>query len=79
MLRLLPLPLQQRLRALRMPVLEHRRAWLVAALAVLLGAASQLAWDSFTHSWGEGVGALPLLLEPVAVVGVSTTTVLCTL
>jgi Domain of unknown function (DUF4184) len=67
--RLLPVPLQQRLRALPLPAVERRRTWLAAALAILLGAASHLAWDSFTHSWGAGVQALPFLLEPVAVVG----------
>jgi hypothetical protein len=47
-----------------------RRSWLLAPLAVALGAATHVLWDSATHDWGfvvqefaylrEEVGALPV-------------------
>jgi hypothetical protein len=47
-----------------------RRAWLLAPLAVAVGAGSHVLWDSATHDWGflvhelaflrEGYGAIPL-------------------
>jgi hypothetical protein len=39
------------------------RAWMVAALSVLIGAATHVAWDSFTHSGHWGTELLPELDE----------------
>lgn len=41
------------------------RSRALAATAVLLGAASHVASDSFTHAWSAGVAAVPALREPV--------------
>ncbi len=40
-----------------------RRAWLLAPLAVAVGAGSHVLWDSATHDWGFLVQELPLLRE----------------
>ena len=40
-----------------------RRAWLVAPLAVALGAESHVLWDSATHEWGFVVRDNPFLRE----------------
>lgn len=40
-----------------------RRGWTVAPLAVALGAATHVLWDSFTHDWGFVVEAFPALRE----------------
>ncbi|TNF32917.1 MAG: DUF4184 family protein, partial [Deltaproteobacteria bacterium] len=45
------------------------RALPLAALGVLLGAATHLGWDAFTHRWGAGVRLVPALAEPVFSVG----------
>lgn len=37
------------------------RVWLAAAAAVLVGAATHLVWDGFTHEDGRGVRMLPFL------------------
>jgi len=37
----------------------------VAALGVLLGAATHVVWDAFTHRWGAGVELVPALADPV--------------
>jgi hypothetical protein len=39
------------------------------AFSVLLGAATHLLWDSFTHKNGSLVGRLPILETPIAQVG----------
>jgi hypothetical protein len=38
-------------------------AWLYAAAAVLLGAATHLIWDGFTHENARGVRMLPMLTD----------------
>ena len=40
-----------------------RRAWLLAPLALAIGAATHVLWDSATHDWGFIVEELPLLRE----------------
>lgn len=40
-----------------------RRAWLLAPLAVLVGAATHVLWDSATHDWGFLVEHLAALRE----------------
>ncbi|HEX6150761.1 DUF4184 family protein [Nocardioides sp.] len=40
-----------------------RRAWLLAPLAVAVGAGTHVLWDSATHDWGFLVGELGLLRE----------------
>lgn len=41
------------------------RAWAVAALSVLIGAATHVLWDSFTHQGHWGTELLPELEEPL--------------
>ncbi len=41
------------------------RAWAVAALSVLIGAATHVLWDSFTHQGHWGTELLPELDEPL--------------
>ena len=41
----------------------------LAVVAILLGAASHIAWDAFTHAGGVGVSLIPQLRNPVPVVG----------
>lgn len=40
-----------------------------AAVSVLVGAVTHLAWDSFTHASGAAVGALPVLRARIPVAG----------
>lgn len=40
-----------------------RRAWLLAPLAVAIGAGTHVLWDSATHDWGFLVQAIPPLRE----------------
>lgn len=40
------------------------RTWLLATLAILLGALTHIVWDSFTHEDGQGVRLLPELGQP---------------
>lgn len=42
---------------------RHLRAWLYAALAILLGAITHLIWDGFTHENARGVRMFPVLDE----------------
>ncbi len=42
---------------------------LAAVAAIVLGAASHIAWDAFTHAGGAGVSLIPQLRNPVPVVG----------
>lgn len=46
------------------PRLASVRAWLYAALAVLVGALTHIIWDGFTHEGALGVRMLPVLGEP---------------
>ena len=45
------------------PSLRQFRAWLYAAVAVLLGACTHLAWDAFTHENARGVRMFPGLTD----------------
>lgn len=45
---------------------QHRHSALTTAGALLLGAASHVIWDAFTHKTGLGVMLLPVLAEPVS-------------
>lgn len=45
------------------------RQWLLAACGILVGAASHLALDGFTHSSGRGVRLFPALDEPLFDIG----------
>ncbi len=46
-----------------------RSSWLVVLLSVLLGAASHLFWDSFTHSDGYFVKTIPTLSSTATIFG----------
>jgi len=53
-----------RLRAAPPPApISRASAWLYAAAALLLGAATHLAWDAFTHENARGVRMFPLLTD----------------
>jgi hypothetical protein len=43
--------------------------WLVVCISVLIGAASHLLWDSFTHQHGYFVAAIPQLTQKVTLLG----------
>lgn len=43
--------------------------WLVAAISVLIGAASHIFWDSFTHDHGYFVQTIPALTNTVDILG----------
>ena len=45
--------------------------WITYVGSVMIGALSHFAWDSFTHPVGEMATMIPLLLEPVNVLGMS--------
>jgi hypothetical protein len=45
-----------------------RRAWLLAPLAITVGAGTHVLWDSATHDWGfivRGIGPLREEYRPV--------------
>ena len=46
-----------------------RRKWMVVVASVLVGAASHLLWDSFTHEGGFFVDAIPSLSSAVQIKG----------
>jgi hypothetical protein len=46
-----------------------RKNWLVVIISLLIGVASHLLWDSFTHNHGYFVEALPALTETVTLFG----------
>jgi hypothetical protein len=53
-----------RLRAADPPAsIRQLRAWLYAAAALLLGAATHLIWDAFTHENARGVRMIPFLTD----------------
>jgi hypothetical protein len=52
---------------LRSPVVNPNPGLLLVAAAILVGAASHSAWDSFTHRSGWAVRHLPALSAPVSV------------
>ena len=43
--------------------------WPVVAVSVIIGAASHLIWDRFTHAHGYFVDAIPLLKKTIAISG----------
>lgn len=49
------------------PFTKSAAEWLLAPLAILLGAWTHLAWDSFTHGEGWGVRHFPALGRAVTV------------
>ena len=44
---------------------HFKRNWLVVTISVLIGAASHICWDSFTHDHGYFVETIPSLTHPV--------------
>lgn len=44
-------------------------AWLAAVLALLLGSASHVGWDAFTHRFAWGPDHFPVLLQPAFTLG----------
>lgn len=44
-------------------------AWTAVVISILIGAASHLAWDAFTHADAAGVEWVPVLSQPLAHVG----------
>ena len=46
-----------------------KRHWLVVCISVLIGAASHLLWDSFTHQHGYFAAAIPQLTQKVTLLG----------
>jgi len=44
--------------------------WLIVIVSIIIGAASHLLWDSFTHEHGYFVSALPTLAETINIYGV---------
>lgn len=69
-LEILPDGAYQRSRAHAAPahILDPRQ-WVLAALCVLAGAVSHLAWDGFTHEGARGVRMFPALDDSVAAIG----------
>ena len=47
------------------------RRFILICLSVLVGAATHVAWDSFTHSWGWPVRQMPWLQERVSLPGIA--------
>ncbi len=43
--------------------------WRVVVISILIGSASHLFWDSFTHAHGFFVGRIPGLNDPVQILG----------
>lgn len=65
---LLPAPHREILRdQFRPPVRAAWPALMIAIVSILLGAASHLLWDSFTHAGRWGAALLPALNRPVFV------------
>lgn len=46
-----------------------KKNWLVVAISVLIGAASHIFWDSFTHDHGYFVQTIPVLTNTVDILG----------
>lgn len=46
-----------------------KKNWLVVAISVLIGAASHIFWDSFTHDHGYFVQTIPALTNTVDILG----------
>lgn len=46
-----------------------KKNWLVVAISVLIGAASHIFWDSFTHDHGYFVQTIPVLTNTVDIFG----------
>jgi hypothetical protein len=46
-----------------------RQNYLIVILSIILGAASHIFWDSFTHREGRAVGWLPFLLGDIRISG----------
>jgi uncharacterized protein DUF4184 len=80
MLRLVPVEIARRLgRVVEPPHGRDARPWLTIGISVLLGAATHLAWDAFTHGGTPAVRAVGFLRSPLFSIGsypVATYTVL---
>src|ERR1700688_3085548 len=63
MLEVVPDGAYERLRAASVPSITRLASWLYAAAALLLGAATHLIWDAFTHENARGVRMFPLLTD----------------
>src|ERR1700722_8759437 len=63
MLEVVPDGAYVRLRAAPVPTITRLASWLYAAAALLLGAATHLIWDAFTHENARGVRMFPLLTD----------------
>ncbi|RIJ36989.1 DUF4184 family protein [Pontibacter oryzae] len=66
------LPWYFKRRALAVPVIPNWRAylrqnWLAVSISALIGAASHIFWDSFTHDSGYFVKSLPILATYVRI------------
>lgn len=48
---------------------HFKRNWLVVTISILIGAASHIFWDSFTHNHGYFVETIPSLLNSVDILG----------
>ena len=69
-LEILPEGAYQRSRPFAAPAsIFDLRQWLLAALGVLAGAVTHLAWDGFTHEGARGVRMFPALDDSVAAIG----------
>ncbi len=48
---------------------HFKRNWLVVTISILIGAASHIFWDSFTHDQGYFVETIPTLQNSVEILG----------
>jgi hypothetical protein len=48
---------------------HFKRNWLIVTISILIGAASHIFWDSFTHDHGYFVQTIPALQNSVAFLG----------
>ncbi|MEA5466073.1 DUF4184 family protein [Leptothoe sp. PORK10 BA2] len=57
---------------LRLPGHSFNPSWPWIVVSILIGAFTHIFWDSFTHSYGQGVKLLPILEQPVITVAGET-------
>jgi len=51
-----------------------KKNWLVVIISTLIGAASHILWDSFTHNYGFFVETIPALTSKINLFGMQVTT-----
>jgi len=51
-----------------------KKNWLVATISILIGAASHILWDSFTHNYGYFVETIPALTNKINFFGMQVPT-----